>query len=286
MTSIDAFNYLLEKIKPLYGLGESNSIAHIVMEDAFGIKRFDISDKYIFTEKLKLKLNKIIARLLKNEPVQYILGETQFFGLKFYVNPSVLIPRQETEELVAWVLETAKYRERKEGEGIQVLDVGTGSGCIPISLKYKMLQWDVHALDVSEEALATAKENAELNQTEINFHHIDILNENKWEKFSGFDIIISNPPYITEKEKMYMPPHVLEHEPHLALFSTNGDAQQFIKKITAFAKEKLKKDGLLFFETNEFYGEESKKIMEEMGMKNVELRKDLNGKDRMLRGEI
>lgn len=279
MSTKEAYEKIINSIGEIYGESEAASIAAIVLEDAFGVTRFQISDERMLKENEANQLEEIISRLFKNEPVQYVLGETQFFGLKFFVNPSVLIPRQETEELVAWVLET-------KGDKLRVLDIGTGSGCIPIALKNKKPNWEIHALDVSESALDIAKKNAALNHTKIHFHQLDILNEQLWVELRQFDILISNPPYITEKEKSLMPAHVLEYEPHLALFATDGDAQQFVKKITAFAKKKLRKGGLLFFETNEFYGEDSKKVMEDMGVESVELRKDLNGKDRMLRGEV
>ena len=275
MTTKEAYHKIAESIFHIYGPGESVSISAIVMEDAFGVKRFQLNEEKHLGEAETIKLKTIISRLLAHEPVQYILGETQFFGLRFLVDPSVLIPRQETEELVAWVIEKMDGRHR-------VLDIGTGSGCIPVALKKRLPKLEMHALDVSREALETAKKNAQLNATEIHFHLIDILDENNWDKLPEFDTIISNPPYITEKEKYLLPPHVLDHEPHLALFSTDGDAQQFIKKITAFAKYKLRDGGYLFFETNEFYAPESKRILEQAGFSKTELRKDLNGKDRML----
>ncbi len=290
MTSSEAFQDLINNLAPLCGAGEAASIAAIVMEDAFGVKRSQIADNQEFTDKQLTRLAVILARLLTYEPVQYVLGETQFFGLKFKVNTSVLIPRQETEELVAWVLETVRSLERSGNpelaSGRRVLDVGTGSGCIPVSLKKRMPELEVHAVDVSEAALAIAKENAELNETEIHFHFFDILEEKNWERMPIFDLIVSNPPYITEGEKQLLPHNVLDFEPHLALFTTDGDSQQFVKKITAFAKRKLRPGGWLFFETNEFHALDSQRIMEENGFTDVELRKDLNGKERMLRGRL
>lgn len=282
MTSSEAFQDLINNLTPLYSPGEAASIAAIVMEDAFNVKRSQLGDNQKFTNKQLTKLANILARLLTHEPVQYVIGETQFFGLKFKVNPSVLIPRQETEELVDWVIETARHSPKDK----RVLDIGTGSGCIPISVKKRLPNLEVYAVDVSEAALATAKENARLNDTEIHFHFFDILEEINWKNVPELDVIVSNPPYITESEKHHMPTNVLDYEPHLALFTTDGDAQQFIKKITTFAKQKLQPGGWLFFETNEFHAADSQRIMEENGFVEVELRQDLNRKDRMLRGRF
>lgn len=279
MTTKVAHQLIIEKLQPLYGLGESKSIANIVMEDAFGIKYFQVEEGQNLSILQQQKLNKIIARLLTNEPVQYVLGKAIFYGLPFKVDKNVLIPRQETEELVAWVLEVEDGARR-------FLDIGTGSGCIPISIKHKLPKVEMHALDVSAGALNMAKENASINQTEITFHELDILNETLWAQLPKYDVIISNPPYITEEEKNILAKNVIDFEPHLALFSGNNDAQRFIKKISAFAKKHLKEGGSLFFETNEFYANGSKKIMEEYGFVEVEIKKDLNGADRMLRGRL
>lgn len=293
MTTSEACQDLIKNLVPLYEPAEAASIAAIVLEDAFGVKRSQIFDNQEFTGEQLTRLAEILAHLLTCEPVQYVLGETQFFGLTFKVNTNVLIPRQETEELVAWVIETVKSRQSAVGSlqsgdtsPFRVLDIGTGSGCIPVSIKKRMPELEVHAVDVSEAALATAKENADLNDTEIQFHFFDILEEKNWNKPPDFDLIVSNPPYITESEKKHMPHNVLDFEPHLALFTTDGDPQQFVKKITAFAKQKLRPGGWLLFETNEFHAPDSQRIMEENGFVDVELRKDLNGKDRMLRGRF
>jgi release factor glutamine methyltransferase len=167
-----------------------------------------------------------------------------------------------------------------------VLDVGTGSGCIPIALKKKLPQLEVHALDVSATALEVARENAAGNGTEVLFHRVDILDEKAWEPLPEFDIIVSNPPYITEDEKYILPKNVIEYEPHLALFSGGNDAQRFVKKIADFALIHLHSGGWLFFETNEFYATDTQRILQEKGFVEVELRKDLNGKDRMIRAKL
>ena len=264
----------LDRLAAQVGEGEAASLARIVWEDAFGLKpgsgALDASQQE--------QLQAILLRLRQQEPLQYILGKTQFFGLPFVVNPSVLIPRQETVELVAWVLEEAKGKK-----GLRVLDVGTGSGCIPVALKKRRPDLTVHALDVSPSALETARENARLNQVEVTFHEADILDEKTWEQFPMYDIIVSNPPYIIEEERAVMPPQVLEHEPALALFTGNDDPLRFIKAIAEFATKKLNPGGLLFFELNEFHAEASTAEVKAQGFANVELRSDLNGKLRILR---
>lgn len=264
----------LDRLAAQVGEGEASSLARIVWEDAFGLKpgsgALDASQQE--------QLQAILLRLRQQEPVQYILGKTQFFGLPFVVNPSVLIPRLETEELVAWVLEEAKGKK-----GLRVLDIGTGSGCIPIALKKRRPDLAVYAIDVSPSALETARENARLNQVEVTFHEADILDQKTWEQFPMYDIIVSNPPYIIEAERAVMPPQVLEHEPALALFTGNDDPLRFIKAIVEFATKKLNPGGLIFFELNEFHAEASTAEVKAQGFANVELRSDLNGKLRMLR---
>ncbi len=292
MTSFQALKHILESIVEIYEPSEAVSIAAIVLEDAFGIKPKQISDNQKLTKEQQQELDAIIARLLTHEPVQYVLGKTVFYGLPLKVNPNVLIPRQETEELVAWVLETVDG-ERRTVDGAAVhrppstvrrfLDIGTGSGCIPIAIKKKRPGLEVHALDVSAGALETASENAALNDAEVNFHQVDILDEKQWEALPMFDVIASNPPYITEDEKDILPKNVVDYEPHLALFSGGNDAQRFIKKIADFAVLHLHPGGFLFFETNEFYASDSQQILKEKGFTEVELQKDLNGKERMIR---
>ena len=286
MTTKQAFIKIATAIRNIYDIGECASIAGIVMEDAFGIKPHLLNDEKHLPETQQKELNKIIKRLLTHEPVQYVLGKTIFYGLPFKVDKNVLIPRQETEELVAWAIASlqSKVRSPQSVPG-RILDIGTGSGCIPVSIKYKLPDIEVHALDVSKGALNVAKENAAMNNTAIIFHEVDILNEKAWPTLPKYDLIVSNPPYITEDEKDILPENVIDYEPHLALFSGGNDAQRFVKKITKFAQQKLNKGGSLFFETNEFYAPDSKKTMEKHGFVNVELRKDLNGRDRMLRGE-
>ena len=287
MNSTQALHHIVQSILDLYDPGEAVSIAAIVMEDAFGIKPTQIAANKALDAAQQAQLGRIVERLKTDEPVQYILGRTVFFGLPLMVNPHVLIPRQETEELVAWILETVGSpppAERSQAAiNTRFLDVGTGSGCIPIAVKHKRPRWEVHALDISPGALQTAKENAAMNGQEVHFHQVDILDENAWSALPSFDIIASNPPYITEDEKGILPKNVVDYEPHLALFSGGNDAQRFVRKIAVFALRHLSPGGFLFFETNEFYAPDTQRILQEKGFKDVELRKDLNGKDRMIK---
>ena len=294
MTSFQALKHIVQPLLDIYSPGEAVSIAAIVLEDAFQIKPKSIGDEIPFTKEQQKRLSSIVGRLLTNEPVQYVIGHTIFYGLKFKVNPHVLIPRQETEELVAWVVETVRQPAvrqsavrqstvRSPQSVVRILDIGTGSGCIPIAIKKKRPELEVHALDISPEALEVARENAAANGAEVLFHQVDILDKKTWEALPMFDLIVSNPPYITEAEKGILPKNVVEYEPHLALFSGGNDAQRFVKKIAGFALLHLNPGGFLFFETNEFYAVGTRKILEKKGFTEMELRKDLNGKDRMLR---
>ena len=293
MTSKQAFINLTTELSKIYDGTEAINIAIIVLHDAFNIKATHINEETILNTGQQKELAEITTRLLTHEPVQYVLGKTIFFGLPLHINNNVLIPRQETEELVAWCIETVRQFDRfrpefTSGSAVRqsVLDIGTGSGCIPIAIKNKLPNVELHALDVSEKALNMAKENAALNKVEIIFHKLDILNENAWQNLPKYKLIVSNPPYITEDEKDILAKNVIDFEPHLALFAGGNDAQRFVKKITKFAAQHLNTKGYLFFETNEFYAKETKKIMTENGFIEMELRKDLNGKDRMLKGRL
>ncbi len=278
LTIEKAHQQFSESISRIYGLREALSIARIVFEDEFKIYNFARQDHLALAQ--IRHLGTIERRLLDHEPVQYILRMADFYGLKFKVNPDVLIPRQETEELVYWVLENAKFYPHP----LRILDIGTGSGCIPITIKKEQPQHEVEGLDISEKALTLARSNAKLNDTEVNFYQFDILDETAWPQAAQYDLIASNPPYITRQEEHLMPMHVKAFEPHLALFVENDSALLFYRKIVAFAQQKLRSGGRLFFETNEFNATEVRDLMQTAGFVNVELRQDLNGKYRMVGG--
>lgn len=211
------------------------------------------------------------------KPIQYILGETEFYGLPFLVNENTLIPRQETEELVEWIV---KEEEKREEGRVKILDIGTGSGCIAISLAKNLSNAKVFAIDVSEKALATAKKNADINNVNVTFLLKNILETNDLEQ--QFDIIVSNPPYVRNLEKAEIKPNVLEYEPHLALFVEDTDALLFYRKIAQLAMKNLNSNGKLYFEINQYLGKETVALLECLELSNVELKKDIYGNDRMI----
>ena len=227
---------------------------------------------------LDARFEEILARLLRHEPVQYVLGQADFYGLKFEVNPSVLIPRPETEELVHWVLESCKGLDMN---GKRLLDVGSGSGCIPIVLKKKIPNLEVVSVDISAEALAVARRNSERHQVWIDWRQLDFLNPQTWPGLGTFDLIVSNPPYIDPAEKTLMPPHVLDFEPHEALF-TRRDPLEFYIALTEFSQKKLLPGGKLFVEGNEFRLEEAVEVLKKGEFGQVESREDMSGKLRLV----
>jgi release factor glutamine methyltransferase len=206
-----------------------------------------------------------------------------FAGMKLYVDENVLIPRPETEELVEWIVKTVASRKSQVAS---ILDIGTGSGCIPVALKKKLLSVEVHALDISEEALNVAKRNAAIQQTEINFHLLNILDRNLWKQLPKFDIIVSNPPYVTQGEASSMQKNVLQYEPHLALFVDDEDAMKFYKAIAEFGLKHLNENGQLFFEINEMMSKQICDLLNQYRYLNIELKKDLQNKDRMIKATL
>lgn len=267
------------KLESLYGLGEARAITALLVEGKLGWSSTEISFKRgdtLLEEQLAL-LQPATQRLLLHEPVQYVTGIAYFWELEFQVTPDVLIPRQETEELVDWIL-----KENLE-VGLSLLDIGTGSGCIPISLALEMKHANISALDYSAAALRVAQQNAATHHASIAFHQQDILQASPTD-FSDLDIIVSNPPYIRNSEKQEMMPHVLDHEPGEALFVPNNDPLLFYRTIAELGHHWLQKGGKLYVEINEAFGKEVVALLKELKYEEVELRKDLNGKDRMVRG--
>lgn len=262
-----------------YSEEEAAGITRIVLEDVFEFRPGRSQDELQAREEELYR--HIRFRLLRGEPVQYVLGEADFYGLKFHVDPRVLIPRQETEELVHWVLE--HWKQQGSPKGLRLLDIGTGSGCIPISLKKQAPELELTGLDVKTDILELAAENAKVNQVEVNWVAADILNENNWKDLGQFDYIISNPPYIPPSQQHLMPRHVLEHEPSLALFAPENDPLQFYREIGLFAYQQLLSGGALFFETNEFNADRVVDLLQDIGFQRVILKKDLADKDRMIR---
>ncbi|MEN8120059.1 MAG: peptide chain release factor N(5)-glutamine methyltransferase [Bacteroidota bacterium] len=282
MTTADKISKSFKtELKDIYPEREIQVFVEILLEFYAGLSKTDLivkSDKTL-DQTVSQQVEGALIRLKKTEPIQYIIGETEFFDLKLKVNPSVLIPRPETEELVHWIIENHKNTKK-----IGILDIGTGSGCIPLALKSNLLDAEVFGSDISEKALETAKGNAEINNLDVSFMHLDILKVENDKNLGEFDVIVSNPPYVRELEKELMHKNVLENEPHLALFVDDDDALLFYEAIVRFAKEHLKKHGHLYFEINEAYGNEMKKFLLENNYQDIELKKDINGKDRMIKG--
>ena len=266
-----------QQLKEIYIENEIDSLFFIALEYVTSISKIEYilqKEEEISEEKL-IKLKFILEKLTKNKPVQYITKKAYFYGLNFYVNEKVLIPRQETNELVDWVLMSVTH-----SKPIKILDIGTGSGCIAITLKKNLPLSEVFAIDISNEAIQVAQKNANDNEVEINFSQKNILEINDLK--SNFDIIISNPPYVRELEKLEMAPNVLDNEPHLALFVPDNNPLLFYEKITEIALKNLTEDGMLFFEINQYLSAETKKMIENKGFKNVTLRKDLQENYRMI----
>ena len=270
--------FFKEQLISMYDEEELNSIFYLILENVNHLKRIDLAlnINLKFTQSEILIWNEIIEKLKLEIPIQYILGSTSFYGLNFMVNNNVLIPRSETEELVDWIIKTSKnYRF------INVLDIGTGSGCIAISLAKNIENSNIFALDVSKEALIIAKKNAEINNVTVNFIQNDILQTVEIDQ--KFDVIVSNPPYVRNLEKHEIKKNVLDNEPHLALFVTDNDALIFYRKIAEFALNNLVRNGFLFFEINQYLGKETEELLQNIGFKNIELRKDIYGNDRMIK---
>lgn len=293
--------HFIQTLLPIYDSIEAESLFHLVLEEKQKLKRIDLAlNPDLTLSEAEIQIwNSILAKLIKEIPIQYLLGKTSFYGLDFEVNPNVLIPRPETEELVDWIIGDWKSEVKSEnmeygGQKINLLDIGTGSGCIAIALAKNSPHAQVFAIDISEDALATAQKNAAINQVEVTFIKTDILKTNDLGKIptsnsplpTSFDIIVSNPPYVRELEKQEIKNNVLDNEPHLALFVANDDALIFYKKIAELAQKSLTPNGQLFFEINQYLGIEMVDLLEKMGFKNVELRKDIYGNDRMIRGRI
>ena len=269
---------------------EIESFFFILTEYLHNLKRVDVAlnPNFELSEDDVEKWNAILAELQLEKPIQYITGEAWFFGLRFEVNENTLIPRPETEELVDWILSSSITQHPTL---LTILDIGTGSGCIPISLKANLPQANVSAIDVSEKALEVAKRNATSNKVEINFFQTNILEVEDLSQLpspitdypSPYNIIVSNPPYVRNLEKEEIKKNVLDYEPHLALFVEDTDALLFYRKIAQLALKNLSPNGLLFFEINQYLGKETVELLQNLGFKNIELKKDMYGNDRMIK---
>lgn len=274
----------IQELSSIYDAGEAESFFYLILEEMQKLKRIDLALNPILTfseEEIQL-WNSILEQLKKEIPIQYLLGKTSFYGLEFGVNENVLIPRPETEELVEWIIDSWKSEVRCQN--LRILDIGTGSGCIAISLAKNIPNAPVFAVDISEKALAIAQKNAQSNEVNVTFIHKNILETEDLDE--QFDIIVSNPPYVRELEKVEIKKNVLDNEPHLALFVEDNDALVFYRKIAELAQKNLAPNGQLFFEINQYLGKEMVELLEKMNFKNVELRKDIYGNDRMMKGDF
>ena len=277
-------NHFINLLEDLYPIEELKSFFYLLAEKYLNLSRINIALQLNneLTHEDQSSFYQAVDRLSNHEPIQYILGETEFFGVHLIVNKQVLIPRPETEELVSWIIEDVDKKKAT------ILDIGTGSGCIAISLAKKLNNAVVSAIDISNRAIEVAKKNTLINNINIEFSRVDLLNfednstlQHKWK--SKFDIIVSNPPYVRMKEKKLMQLNVIDHEPDIALFVNDDDPLLFYRKISELSKRYLKHNGTLYLEINEYLGVEMEKMLNEAGFKHVELKKDMFGKNRMLK---
>ena len=284
-------NHFNKQLSEVFPETEIDTFFFLLIEKELDLQRIDLALNHelsIPDEKFKHLYN-ALTRLKNQEPIQYILGETEFFGLPFKVNKNTLIPRPETEELVAWIISDFINKDQ-----ISILEIGTGTGCIPVSLAKNLPNATITSIDISSEALKIAKQNAEINEVNTNFIECDVLNIENLNFIANnkitssktprndiqFDIIVSNPPYVRELEKEEIQPNVLENEPHLALFVDDLNPLIFYKKIADLAKKHLTKNGVLYFEINQYLGEETLEMLSEKGFSS-ELKKDIFDNDRM-----
>jgi release factor glutamine methyltransferase len=304
----EAQQQLQTNLHQLYDNREATTIADWVMEHVTGVRKIDrIMHKQSPLSPDRLtQLQEYTRELLTHKPVQYVLHEAWFCGIPFYVDEQVLIPRPETEELVEWVVEEVRSRKSEVGsqksevggqksevggqksentDKLSILDIGTGSGCIPISLKKKMPHAEIYACDISEGALAVAQMNAAAQQTPVHFLHTDFLDDTSWSSLPAVDIIVSNPPYIPHHNQNSMLQNVLAYEPHLALFVPNEDPLLFYNAIARFAQQKLLPGGCIFVEIHEDLGEQTKTLFESKGFA-AEVKKDFQGKERMVKANL
>jgi release factor glutamine methyltransferase len=274
----------IDALTPIYDADEAESFFYLILEEKKQLKRIDLAlyPDLVFSDQEVAVWDAVLESLKKEIPIQYLLGKTCFYGLDFEVNQNVLIPRPETEELVEWIITSNESTEKNKP--LRILDIGTGSGCIAISLKKNISNAQVYAIDVSEQALATAKRNATVNAVNVTFIHQNILETKDLQQ--QFDILVSNPPYVRNLEKEEIKKNVLDNEPHLALFVDDNDALIFYKKIAELAQKNLGPNGQLYFEINQYLGKEMINLLENMNFKNIELRKDIYGNDRMIKAAV
>jgi release factor glutamine methyltransferase len=291
----EAEQLMKEQLRGIYDETEAAKISDLAMESISSYGKTErISKKSEeLTEEQKQKYSRYLHRLKEHEPIQYVSSKTWFYGMELYVNKNVLIPRPETEELVDWVIKDLKAAskdvfERRPMEAdettvLKILDVGTGSGCIALALKKSMPKAEVWGCDISDEALTVARRNGSSLNIRVDFQAMNFLDEAQQKQLPTVDIIVSNPPYVPMKDKDQMDANVLNHEPHTALFVPNDDALVFYKALAQFAKKRLYANGSMYMEIHEDLGKEVVQLFEKEGYSNIQVRKDMQGKDRMVR---
>jgi release factor glutamine methyltransferase len=281
MTYSDLEKQFSAELCDIYAKEEAAMLCFLSVQHRFKCTKasYLLNKQEVISDADKTHFLDILGQLKTSKPIQYILGETEFYGRTFRVNPAVLIPRPETEELVKWVVETVSTKTPS------LLDIGTGSGCIAISLKIEIPEAEVVAIDISADALALAQQNATFHKVPLTFIEKDVLHMHPTDFATTFDVLVSNPPYIAMAEKDSMKANVLANEPHVALFVPDNDPLIFYDRIAALAQEKLKPSGFLFFEINAHFGTEVLAMLVKKGFKQVKLRKDLSGKDRMVKAQ-
>ena len=284
MTIYLAYQKLLAKLYDVYDEREAANITDMLIEFVTGQRKIDrimFKDLPVNDQQQK-QLENYTDELLAHKPIQYVIGEVWFMGMKLKVNNHVLIPRPETEELVDWIVNDIR---RDEKENISLIDIGTGSGCIPIAVKKWLKEINASAVDISEEALQLALINSIEQQVLVDFIHLDFLKENEWRQLAKYDIVVSNPPYIRQSEKETMNKNVLNYEPHIALFVPNEDPLLFYKALAKFGLQHLKENGILYMEINEALGDLVVQLFHENGYTQIDLKKDLQGKNRMVKAK-
>ena len=283
----EAYLELQHAIQALYEKREAANIAELVLEKITGLSRSQrlIQHDQLLEQQQLEEFETCKEALQSGRPVQYVIGSSWFQDMLFKVDERVLIPRPETEELVELIKEHYAQKSQEQKNNFRIIDIGTGSGCIAISLKKRFPSWEVWALDKSKKAIALASENGKLLDADISFVELDILSEAKNDSLPAYNAIVSNPPYIPKNEERELHKHVREHEPHEALFVTNQDPLQFYKAIIDFSSHHLLRGGMIFFETHESYAASVKQLMEEHDFEEVQVKKDMQGKDRIVWGK-
>lgn len=276
----DIRSYYAQQLFKFYDEREVEIFLFMLLEEFAGISKSQVflKPESTISESELLNIHFAVKDLKNYKPIQYILGKTEFYGFPILVNPNVLIPRPETEELVDWV-----FKDTKQNTELRVLDIGTGSGCIAIALKNRLPGIHIQAIDISFGALEIAEQNAKMNQADITFHHTDIFDKKEWAKLGYYDIIISNPPYVRHAEKNEMRKNVLNYEPGSALFVDDNNPLLFYASIAEFAKSNLKQNGSVYCEINQYLGEETYQLFEKFGFKDIQLKKDLKGNTRFIK---